>query len=184
MKIDADGLLTGESVFRRYGVALVALLPVILPLSAGAAVINWAHATYDRMYVFLRWHFYTIDLCSRPAVQRKFMAYITDLTHVLDIIFVLTASRDERKPTIRIIKTAIVLYQMSQRRWDVHTKIKELSIGFFGGCDVNTEMESIVKSRYITDGELKEKVEMITSAELEGDEDWDAPQSHGGNLVQ
>ena len=111
------------------------------------------------------------------------MAYIADLTHVLDIVFTLTTSGDEKKLTIRIIKTAIVLYQASQRRRDVHTKINELPIAFFGGCDVNAEMESIVKSRYITDGELKEKVEKITPTESEGDEDWDASQSHGGNLA-
>ena len=112
------------------------------------------------------------------------MAYITDLTHVLDIIFTLTTSRNEKKLTIRIIKAAIVLYQTSQRRRDVHTKIKELPIAFFGGCDVIVEMESIVKSRYTTDDDLKKNVEERTPAELEGEEDWDPPQSHGGNLAE
>jgi len=100
------------------------------------------------------------------------MAYITDLTHVLDIIFTLTVSRSVEKLTIKIIKAAIVLYQMSQRRVDVHTKIKELPIAVFRGCDVNAEMESIVKSRYITDVDLKERVEEITPADLDGEEDW------------
>jgi len=112
------------------------------------------------------------------------MAYITDLTHVLDIIFTLTVSRSGKKLTTGIIKAAIVLYQMSQRRRDVHTRIKELPIGFFKGCDVNAEMESIVKSRYTTDDDLKEKVEKVTPAELEGDEDWASPQSPVGNLAQ
>ena len=133
-------------------------------------------------------HFFTdisyIDLCSRPEVQRKFVAYITDLTHVLDIIFTLTASRKEEKLTIKIIKAAIVLYQTSQRRRDVHNKIKELPIAFFGGCDVNVEMESIVKSRYTTDDDLKEKVEKMTPAELEGDEDWDPSQSHDSRMAK
>ena len=112
------------------------------------------------------------------------MAYITDLTHVLDIIFMLTVSRNEKKLTIGTIKTAIVLYQTSQRRRDVHTKIKEFPIALFGGRNVNAEVESIVKSRYTTDGDLKERVEKITPEELEGDEDWDAPQSHGGKLTK
>ncbi|KIM66452.1 hypothetical protein SCLCIDRAFT_1211206 [Scleroderma citrinum Foug A] len=149
------------------GIALVAMLPITLPFSAGAAVIKWAHATYERI----------------PEVQRKFMAYITDLTHVMDIIFTLTVSRNEKKLAIRIIKAAIVLYQTSQRRRDVHIKIKELPIErFFGGCDINAEMESIVKSRYTTDDDLKDKVEKITSAELEGDEDWELP--HGGDFAK
>ena len=112
------------------------------------------------------------------------MAYITDLTHVLDIIFTLTVSRKEEKLTIRIIKTAIVLYQTSQKRRDVHNKIKELPIAFFGGCDVNAEMESIVKSRYTTDDDLKEKVEKMTPAELEGDEDWDPSQSRDSRMAK
>ena len=112
------------------------------------------------------------------------MAYITDLTHVLDIIFTLTASRDEKKLTTGIIKTAIVLYHMSQRRRDVHTKIKEFPVALFASRNVNAELESIVKSRYTTDGDLKERVEKITPEELEGDEDWDAPQSHGGKLTK
>ena len=128
--------------------------------------------------------FCAVDLCSRPEVQRKFMAYITDLIHVLDVMFTLTATSRAENLTTRIIKTAIIFYYMSQRRRDVHTKIKELPIALFGGCDVNAELESIVKSRYTTDNDLKEKVEKITPTELEGDEDWDAPQSHGGNLAQ
>ena len=122
-----------------------------------------------------------IDLCSRPEVQRNFIAYIADLTHVLDIIFTLVASRREKQLTIKIIKTAIVTYQTSMKRRDVHANIKELPIVLVGGCNVNAEMESIVKSRYITDGELKGNVEKITPAELEGEEGWSPPQSHGGN---
>ena len=166
------------------GIALVAALPVILPFSAGAAVIKWARATYERMCAFLGCHFHDIYICFRPEVQRKFMAYIVDLTHVLDIIFTLIVSSNEKKLTTGIIKAAIVLYQMSQRRRDVHAHIKGLPIGFFKGCDVSAEMESIVKSRYITDDDLKEKVEKVTPAELEGDEDWASPQSPGGNLAQ
>ena len=45
-------------------------------------------------------------------------------------------------------------------------------------------MESIVKSRYTTDDDLKKNVEERTPAELEGEEDWDPPQSHGGNLAE
>jgi len=126
--------------------------------------------------------FCIIDLCSRPEVQRKFIAYIADLTHVLDIIFTLVANRREKQLTIRIIKVAIVTYQTSMKRRDVHIKIKGLPIAaLVGGCDVNAEMESIVKSRYITDDDLKEKVDKITPVELKGDEDWNDPQSHGGN---
>ena len=112
------------------------------------------------------------------------MAYIADLIHVLDIIFMLIASRREKKVTTRIIKTTIVLYQASQKRRDVYTTIKLLPITFFGGCNVKSEMESIAKSRYTINDDLKEKIEKIMPAELEGDEDWDPPQSHSSNLAQ
>ena len=107
------------------------------------------------------------------------MAYITDLIHVLHIISTLTAIRREKSLTVRIIKVAIVLYQTSQKRRDVHT-----TIGLFSFGDAKSELESIAKSRYTTDDDLKQKVEKITAAELEGDDDWDPPQSHGGNLTQ
>ena len=44
-------------VFRRSGIALVAMLPIILPFTVGVAVIKWPHATYERMYAFLHRHF-------------------------------------------------------------------------------------------------------------------------------
>lgn len=122
-----------------------------------------------------------IDLCSRPEVQQKFIAYIADLTHVLDIIFTLVASRREKQLTIRIIKAAIVTYQTSMKRRDVHAKIKELPIALVGGCNIIVETESFVKSRYITDEDLRKKIEEISLADLEGVEDWNPPQSHGGN---
>ncbi|KAL4077788.1 hypothetical protein J3A83DRAFT_4156097 [Scleroderma citrinum] len=143
------------------GVLLVALVPIVLPFITGSAVIKWARETYNRV----------------PEVQRKFIAYITDLTHVLDILFTLTAIRSKKDLTIRVIKAAIVMYQTSQRRRDVHNKIKGLTIAFFGGCDVIDETELFVKSRYIDDVDLKQSVEGIPPAELEGEEDWNPSQS-------
>ncbi|KAL4077790.1 hypothetical protein J3A83DRAFT_4369168 [Scleroderma citrinum] len=143
------------------GVVAMALIPIILPFTAGAAVIKWARETYRRV----------------PEVQRKFIAYITDLTHVLDILFTLIASRSEKNLTKGLITTAVVVFQTSQRRRDVHTKIRELAITFFGGCDVIGETESFVKSRYIEDIELKQKVEQMTPGELEGEEGLNWPQS-------
>ena len=182
-KLDADRLLNSKLVFCRGGAALVAMIPIRLSIIMGTKIVQWARETYQRVcaYPCPTIRSYIIDLSSRPEVQRKFIAYIADLTHVLDIIFTLVASRREKQLTIRIIKTAIVLYQTSQRRRDVHIKIKRLPIGFFGGCDVNMEMESCVKSRYIIDEDLRKKIDEISPAELEGEEDWNPPQSDGGN---
>ncbi|KAL4077780.1 hypothetical protein J3A83DRAFT_1663014 [Scleroderma citrinum] len=115
------------------GVSLVALVPIVLPFITGSAVIKWARDSYKRV----------------PEVQRRFIAYITDLTHVLDILFTMTASRSEKNLTIKVIKVAIVAYQTSQRRRDVHNKVNGLLIKLIGGCDVTAEMESLVKSSRI-----------------------------------
>ncbi|KAL4063061.1 hypothetical protein V8B97DRAFT_2087741 [Scleroderma yunnanense] len=140
---------------------LVALVPIFRPFIASSAVIKWARDIYNKA----------------PEVQRRFIAYTTDLTHVLDILFTLSASRSENNLTIKVIKVAIIAYQTSQRKMDVHNKVKGLSFKLIGGCDVPVEMESLVKSRYIADNDLKQKVEVIMPAELEGEQYWEYDQA-------
>ncbi|KIK20089.1 hypothetical protein PISMIDRAFT_682594, partial [Pisolithus microcarpus 441] len=57
------------------GVPLITLAPIMLPLKAFAALGEWAYETYQRLQGF----------------HTKFMAYIVDLTHVLEILFSLAA---------------------------------------------------------------------------------------------
>jgi len=113
-----------------------------------------------------------IELCSRPEVQRNFIAYIVDLTNVLDILFTLTASRSKEKLNIRAIKAAYKAYYGSTRRAHVHTQIRECSLSIFGSSGVISAIESLVRQRYDTDKELARKIGEVSAEYLEGEEPW------------
>ncbi|KIO12196.1 hypothetical protein M404DRAFT_994159 [Pisolithus tinctorius Marx 270] len=72
------------------GVPLIALAPVMLPLNAFLTPGMWVYATYQRL----------------QDVPTKFMAYIVDLTHVLEILFSLTAGIRAKKLTRMAVKMA------------------------------------------------------------------------------
>ncbi|KAI6138165.1 hypothetical protein BKA82DRAFT_1008482 [Pisolithus tinctorius] len=72
------------------GVPLIALAPVMLPLNAFLTPGKWVHSTYQRL----------------QGIPTKFMAYLVDLTHVLEILFSLTAGMRAKKLTRTAIKMA------------------------------------------------------------------------------
>ncbi|KAL4074737.1 hypothetical protein V8B97DRAFT_1868358, partial [Scleroderma yunnanense] len=135
---------------------LVAFLPITLPFSAGIKVAKWAYNTYKRT----------------PEVQRNFMAYITDLTYVLDILFTLTASRSEENLNVRTVKAALRSYHDSMRRKHVHTKIRGCSPTILGSSGVISEIEFLVRQRYVIDEELTKKIGGISLEHLQREEAW------------
>ncbi|KAL4077465.1 hypothetical protein J3A83DRAFT_4368789 [Scleroderma citrinum] len=141
---------------------LVALLPITLPFSAGIKFVKWAYNAYKK----------TSD------VQRNFMAYIADLTNILDILFTLTASRSEENLNIRTIKAAWMAYYGSMRRKHVHAQIRGCSVAIFGSSGVVSEIESIVRKRYVIDEELVKAIRKISPADLEGEEAWYSPDEN------
>ena len=100
------------------------------------------------------------------------MAYIVDLTNVLDILFTLTSRRNQENLNIRTIKVALITYYKSMRRNHVHTQIRECSVGIFGSSGVVTEIESLLSRRYVVDEELVKAIEMIAPENLEREEAW------------
>ncbi|KAG6331386.1 hypothetical protein ID866_7703 [Astraeus odoratus] len=108
---------------------------VLLPFVAVGKVISWVLDTYTRI----------------PDVQRKFMAYIVHLTHVLDVLFTLTATR-----TVRV-------YHASGKWRNVYDKIEDFAPSLFGGEHVISEVESLLWERYITDIDLERAVEKTAS---------------------
>ena len=100
------------------------------------------------------------------------MAYIADLTHVLDILFTLTSRRGQENLNVKTIKAAVMAYHKSMRRNQVHTQIRGCSVAIFGSSGVVTEIESLVLKRYVIDEELMKAIGKITPEQLEGEEDW------------
>ncbi|KAL4065553.1 hypothetical protein V8B97DRAFT_1875211, partial [Scleroderma yunnanense] len=128
--------------------ALVALIPV----TAAFSIVKWAYNTYYRL----------------PDVQRKFMAYIVDLTHVLDILFTLTAGKSEQALAPQILQRAIALYRESGRSTYVHDKIKSFPVSVFSSNQVILEIECLVRERYVKDDELRKHVEAQASKDKGG----------------
>lgn len=111
-------------------------------------------------------------LYFRPEVQRIFMAYIADLTNVLDTLYTLTTRRKDTNLNIRTVKTAFMAYCRSVRRRDVHTRIRQYSITTLGSNGVISEIQSLVRERYAIDKDLMKAIWKIPPSDLEGEEAW------------
>lgn len=95
------------------------------------------------------------------------MAYIVNLTNVLDILLTLTSCRNQENLTIRTIKVALMTYYKSIRN-HVHTQIRECSVEIFGSSGVAAGIESLKLSRrYDINDELVKAIEMIAPEHLE-----------------
>ena len=74
----------------------------------------------------------------RENVQRKFMAFIVDMTHITKTLFILTG-HDHNKLTRRAIKVAYKLYHDCGVMDQVHTDIR----GYVDGVGRDTALEMI-----------------------------------------
>lgn len=113
-----------------------------------------------------------IEPCFRPEVQRNFMAYIADLTNVLDILFTLTSCRNEQNLNIRTVKAAWKAYYESIRSKHVHAQIRGCPVTTFGNNAVILEIENLVRQRYVIDQVLMKRVREVSARDLEREEPW------------
>ncbi|KIK11354.1 hypothetical protein PISMIDRAFT_690419, partial [Pisolithus microcarpus 441] len=147
-------------------VPLVLLVPIILPFAAGLALAQWAYETYQRV----------------NNVHRRFMAYIVDLIHVLEILFTLTSDDSEKKLTRRAIKVAFNAYHDSNMMRNAHAQIKDFDCKGPGRDVVLEKVISLVRMSRIDDVDLVRAVRNIPRSELERDEEWhtddDGRQAH------
>lgn len=90
------------------------------------------------------------------------MAYIVDLTHVMDILFTLTEGKGEQALTPRIIQNTTEVYCKSQRSRDVHNEIKNFTVSVLSS-NVISQVEGLIKERYIQDDALRQRVEEMAS---------------------
>ena len=81
--------------------------------------------------------------CIRKNVQQIFMAFIVDLTHIMETLFILT-TRDHNKLTRRAIKLAYSTYHASDVINQAHAHIQ--TYRDLNGRDAALEMiESLIK---------------------------------------
>jgi len=96
------------------GMLSTAAVPIVIPIAVGLVGVQWAYGVYQRTH----------------ELQRKFMAYIIDLTYIIYILFVLTLGENgpyRKQPAItrRLIKATYSKYYDSPLKVHVHSKIRE-----------------------------------------------------------
>ncbi|KAI6008036.1 hypothetical protein EDC04DRAFT_2907339 [Pisolithus marmoratus] len=133
----------------------ILLAPVILPIKALITPGKWVYETYQRLQSF----------------PTKFMAYIVDLTHVLEILFSLTAAMREKKLTRTAIKLAYKAYYGSEWMAHTHTDIKSFECRSTDRAAVLEKITSMISSgdRVVR---VPRALEMMPSVDLERDEEW------------
>lgn len=126
------------------------LLPLALPIMAGTTLFRWLYNTYQRV----------------PGVQQRFIAYIVDLTHIMNILFNLTES--EKPLTQQSIKIAVTTYSDSPLRRGVHCAVREFHGALKSGQTLLGEVELLVHDKIEECSSLKP----VKVADLDQDEDW------------
>ncbi|KAI6152663.1 hypothetical protein BKA82DRAFT_4113147 [Pisolithus tinctorius] len=137
------------------GVPLIALTPVMLPFNAFLNLGRWVFATYNRL----------------QGVPTRFMAYIVDLTHVLEILFALTAEMRAKKLTRTAIKIAYKAYLESEWMTHAHTDIRYFRCSTKDRDDVLDKITSMIPSGDRED-RVSRALQSKPSVSLERDEEW------------
>ncbi|KAI6046615.1 hypothetical protein EDC04DRAFT_2887881 [Pisolithus marmoratus] len=135
---------------------LILLAPLILPFEAGLKLVQWACKTYQQL----------------PNVHHKFMAYILDLVHVLEILFTLTASSNAKKLTRGAISAAFNAYYYSEMRRNAHKQIKDFDFRIPGPDPVLQEIISLVRMSPINENDISTVIERISQEVLTRDDGW------------
>ncbi|KAI6008044.1 hypothetical protein EDC04DRAFT_2907345 [Pisolithus marmoratus] len=134
---------------------LILLVLILLPLSAVFDIGKWAYATHQRL----------------KGVPTMFMAYIVDLTNVLEILFSLTAGIRAKKLTRTAINLAYKAYYASEWMTHTHTDIMSFECRSMDRDAVLEKITSVISS---DDREVRvsRAFEMMPSVDLERDEEW------------
>ncbi|KAI6152672.1 P-loop containing nucleoside triphosphate hydrolase protein [Pisolithus tinctorius] len=148
-----------SDTFASNPIPLLTLAPVVLPFAACVILVTWAYETYQRL----------------QRAHQKFMAYIVDLTHVLEILFLHTAEAKGKKLTRRAIKLAFKAYYESSWRRNVHTDIR-LFEGRIGAQDPILEKITFLISSADAEANVRAAIEGLPPFDSEVDEEWDDGQ--------
>ena len=111
----------------------------------------------------------------RKATQQIFMAFIVDLTHIMETLFILTA-RGHNKLTRRAIKVAYSIYHDSNVMIRAHAHIQ--TYRNLDGRDAALEMiESLIRPERSVDSNVKDYYAEISKLDILGtnldrEEEW------------
>ncbi|KAI6146379.1 hypothetical protein BKA82DRAFT_994175 [Pisolithus tinctorius] len=147
--------LSSSDAFSEGAIPLLALTPVILPLKSCVSLGKWVYDSYQRL----------------QGVPTKFMSYIVDLTHVLEILFSLTASMRAKKLTRTAIELAYNAYYASEWMTHTHTDIRYFQCPTTARDAVLDKITSMIPSG---DREVRvsRALETIPRVDLEKDKEW------------
>ncbi|KAI6046614.1 hypothetical protein EDC04DRAFT_2995151 [Pisolithus marmoratus] len=155
-RADTTSAICKESNTSSTGPPLMLFTPLTLPFEAGLGLVQWARETYQQL----------------PNVHRKFMAYIVDLVHILDILFALTANNNEKKLTRGAISVALDTYYQSEMRRNTHQQIKSFDYKIPRRDTVLDKIISLVRMSPIDDNDISEALGKIPSEHLAQDKEW------------
>ncbi|KAI6010232.1 hypothetical protein EDC04DRAFT_2770033 [Pisolithus marmoratus] len=130
--------------------------PIVIPIIAGLALGAWVYAVYQHSKV----------------VQQRFIAFIVDLTHVMEILFIITQGRGERLGR-RAIKLAYNAYNTSGVKALAHDRIA--SYRELPNQDTALEMiENLIKpgSDYNANYHADLRTLALGDVDLSQDEPW------------
>ncbi|KIK16779.1 hypothetical protein PISMIDRAFT_250937 [Pisolithus microcarpus 441] len=128
---------------------------VILPFVAGLALVRWVYESYQRL----------------QNVHPKFMAYIVDLTHVLNILFALKGNEGGKSLTRREIKLAFNAYYASSWMEEVHESIRQFRHTITDRDEIIAKIEELVLASD-REAHVTSAIKGIPSVDLEQDEEW------------
>ncbi|KAI6019018.1 hypothetical protein PISMIDRAFT_16762 [Pisolithus microcarpus 441] len=135
------------------GLSISHLIPFILPLEAGIGLVHRIHQQIS-------------------VVRHKFMAYIVDLDHILEILFSLTANNNKRKLTRGAVSSAFDAYYDSEMRRNVHRQIKGFHHKIPGRDGVLDKIITLVRTSPIDDSEISGALGSILPETLAQDDEW------------
>ncbi|KAI6043682.1 hypothetical protein EDC04DRAFT_635965 [Pisolithus marmoratus] len=141
------------------GLPLIALPPVVLHLIAILATIKWVYETRQQL----------------KDAPTEFMAYIVDLTNVLEILFSLTAGMRAKRLTRTAIKLAYKVYYRSEWMAYAHTDIRSFQCPSTARDVVLEKITSMLSSddrEVRVSGAIEGMLAGMPSVDLEKDEEW------------
>ncbi|KAI6127010.1 hypothetical protein F5141DRAFT_1210293 [Pisolithus sp. B1] len=126
-----------------------------LPPPRSNTLRRWVHESYQRL----------------QDVPKMFMAYIVDLTHVLEILFSLTARMMAKQLTRTAIKLAYKAYYHSEWMTFIHTDIRYFQCSSTARDEVLQKITSMIPS-YDRVDRVSRALQGMPQSDLEKDEEW------------
>lgn len=144
--------LTGRDAISKSSISYPTAVVVQLPFDAGLALTPWARETYQPL----------------PSVHQKFMAYIVDLTHVLEILFATKLERQGVQLTRTAVKLAFNAYYESEWMKNVHKEIRDVEVSDMDYIDKTVSMIPLKG----TLPNVIEAVRRVPPIDPDKDEEW------------